>query len=70
MIIENSNLIHWYKKGFSDETRGGSSVMSGNIYEDRAYIAGVYNATLEVKHYIPLEVKIGSDKEILKLLKK
>ena len=66
MKISDNNLIKWYKKGFSDELNGTTSIESDNKIENKAYNIGATHAIIgdDVK-----SVDYLSNDEILEIIK-
>ncbi len=65
--VSDNSLLHWYKKGFTDELRGSSSVESDNASENKAYSIGANHAACGINLGTDGEILISlsSDKELL-----
>jgi hypothetical protein len=43
-MISDKSLLDWYMKGFNDELRGSSSIVSDSELENKAYRLGALHA--------------------------
>lgn len=67
--MSDTALVYWWKRGWTDERYGSSSVESDNSLENRAYLLGAKQAAMDMSRNMRITLADHSDYEILKYMR-